>query len=205
MPRTGARNVLHVAWTDHRIRKQPGNASAAPESRDTDDLVPIFSPTASRRDLAMANYQALLEGDRSREQVVWEQLSALGEELKDDREGLDALGNVSAERGDHVTAERVFRRVLEIDPNDLTALSNLGTLLAKGGKLKESLVMLEKAFERNQDIPSLAKNLARVQCMAGDGPAARNTLATAVLYCPNVEDVRVLLTQMGNCDAAGAP
>jgi hypothetical protein len=47
-------------------------------------------------------------------------------------------------------------------------------------------------------------NLARVQCMTGDGQAARTTLATALIYCPNVDDMRRLLTQMGHCDAAGA-
>lgn len=135
--------------------------------------------------------------------MVWEQLSALRDELANDKEGLDALGNVSAQRGDRATAERAFRRVLELNAGDLTALSNLGILLAKEGKLKESLALLQKAFERNQDIPGLAKNLARVQCMDGDRQAARSTLTTALFYCPNVEDVRGLLTQLGNCDKAG--
>jgi hypothetical protein len=63
---------------------------------------------------------------------------------------------------------------------------------------------LNQAFDHNQDIPGLAMNLARVQCMSGDGRGARATLATALIYCPNVEDMRRLLTQMDNCGAAGA-
>ena len=204
MPRTGARNVLHVAWTDHRIRKNREDARAESQGEPTGALTPIFSPSASKRDEAMANYQALLEGDRSREPVVWQQLNGERDTLTNDMEALDALGNLSAERGDWVRAEGAFRRVLEIDPGDLTALSNLGTLLAKEGKLKEATVFLKQAFDRNQDLPSLAKNLARVQCMSGDEAAARSTLTTALTYCPEVDDMRRLLTTLGNCTAAGA-
>jgi predicted CXXCH cytochrome family protein len=204
MPRTGARNVLHVAWTDHRISKLPEATVAASQSADRGELTAIFSPGTTQRDEAMANYQALLEGDRSRESVAWEQLNSQRSGLANDVAALDALGNLSAERGEQDQAEKAFRRVLELAPSDLTALSNLGTLLAKEGKLKEGATLLNKAFDRNQDIPGLAMNLARVQCMAGDGQAARTTLTTALIYCPNVDDMRRLLTQMGSCSAAGA-
>jgi tetratricopeptide (TPR) repeat protein len=203
MPRTGARNVPHVAWTDHRIRKLPEGQNAESQA-EGGKLTPIFSPGATKRDQAMADYQALLEGDRSQESMVWEELNAQRVELENDKEALDALGNVSAERGEMEKAERAFRRVLELDPADLTALSNLGTLLAKEGKLKESVVLLGEAFDHNQDMPALAMNLARVQCMAGHGEAARGTLTTALIYCPNLEDVRRLLTQMGDCGAASS-
>ena len=202
MPRTGARNVLHVAWTDHRIRKNRVDSPIELGTTSSGVLTPIFSPGASSRDGAMANYQALLEGDRSIEPTVWRQLSAEGDRLKNDREALDALGNISAERNDWAKAEEAFRGVLAIDPADLTALSNLGILLAKEGKVKEAEALLQQAFERNQDLPGLAKNLARVQCMAGDEAAAHNTLTTALIYCPQVDDVRRLLKSLGNCGPA---
>jgi Flp pilus assembly protein TadD len=204
MPRTGARNVLHVAWTDHRIRKVPEETAAESKNADRGELTAIFSPGSTQRDEAMANYQALLEGDRSRESVAWRQLNAQRSGLDQDAAALDAVGNISAERGELEQAEKAFRRVLELNPSDLTALSNLGTLLAKEGKVKEGEALLNEAFKRNQDIPGLAINLARVQCMNGDGQAARTTLTTALIYCPNVEDMRRLLTQMDNCGAAGA-
>jgi hypothetical protein len=204
MPRAGARNVLHVAWTDHRIRKLAEATVAESQSAVQGGLTPIFSPGATQRDEAMANYQALLEGDNSREPFAWEQLNAQRSRLDNDEAALDALGNMSAERGELEDAEKAFKRVLGFSPADLTALSNLGTLLAKEGKLKEGEALLSRAFELNQDIPGLAINLARVQCMIGDGSGARATLTTALIYCPNVEDVRRLLTQMDNCGAVGA-
>ena len=199
MPRTGAMNILHVAWTDHRILKLPEERKTESDQGSGNVLVPIFSPGATKRDRAMACYQALLEGDRSFETAAWEQLKEQRDSIANDKSALDALGNLSAERGDQQTAEQAFRRVLEIDPADLTALSNLGTLLAKQGKLTDSIPMLRTAFEHNQDIPGLAMNLARVECMAGDGAAARSTLETALIYSPNLEDVQRLLTQMTGC------
>lgn len=201
MPRAGARNVLHVAWTDHRIRRQFANENPQSPPPAGGELIPILS-APSKRDLALANYQALLEGDRSREPLVWQQLNAMRDELVNDKNGLDALGNVSAERGDYDSAERSFRRVLQLDPVDLTALSNLGILLAKQGKLKESIALLQAAFERNQDVPGLAKDLARVQCAAGDGQSARATLNTALFYAPGLKDLKELMTQLGDCHSA---
>lgn len=161
--------------------------------------MPIFSPRATDRDLAMAYYQLLLEGDRSFEALAWEKLNQLGNTIANDKAALDALGNLSAERGDNQTAERAFQKVLEIDPDDLTALSNLGILRAKEGKLNEAIPLLNKAFERNQDVPGLAMNLARVDCMAGDGQAAQATLQTALNYSPNLVDLRQLESQLNAC------
>lgn len=205
MPRTGAENIPHVAWTDHRILRRPDesnkNAAAQPSGGE---LTPIFSPGATARDLAMANYQALLEGDRSREPIAWQQLNAQRESIVNDVAAMDALGNLSAERGDRQAAEQAFRRVLVLAPDDLTALSNLGILLAKGGKLDESIPLLKRAFSRNQDLPGLSKNLARVQCMAGDGPGARATLEATLAYASYVEDIKQLLTEMNNCAPVAA-
>src|ERR1039458_4334057 len=100
MPRTGARNVPHVAWTDHRIRKRPDGTKTESPTEEGGELNPVFSPGATKRDQAMANYQALLEGDRSREATAWEQLNEQRDDLANDKEALDALGNMSAERGD---------------------------------------------------------------------------------------------------------
>jgi tetratricopeptide (TPR) repeat protein len=201
MRRTGAINIPHVAWTDHRILKLPEEPSAEQASKEENELVPLFAAESNERDRAMASYQSLMEGNRSFEATAWSQLKAQQAAIANDKEALDALGNLSVERGNFQVGEQVFRRVLELDPHDLTALSNLGILLAKQGKVKDAIPLLKSAFDRNLDIPALAMNLARVECMTGDGPAARSTLSTALFYCPNLEDMRRLLTQMKSCDA----
>ena len=203
MGRTGAANIPHVAWTDHRILKQPEAPANEQASGEGDKLVPLFAPESSDRDLAMAYYQLLLVGDRSVEATAWSKLQAQRGAIADDEQALDALGNVSAERGDYKVAEQAFRRVLELDPDDSTALSNLGILLAKQGKPKEAIPFLKSAFDRNLDIPAFAMNLARVECINGDSPAAERTLTEALVYSPDLEDIQRLQTQVKSCDADG--
>jgi tetratricopeptide (TPR) repeat protein len=203
MHRTGAMNILHVAWTDHRILKLPADHSGTTPQSRARELVPIFSPKATGRDLAMAHYQALLAGDREYEDQAFKLLQQQRDSIQDDKDALDALGNLSAERGDLQGAEKLFRRVLELDSRDLTALSNLGIIQAKQGKLDDAVAMLRDAFRRNQDVPGLAMNLARVECMAGQGSAAQETLDTAMSFDPDAPNIRELVSQVSSCPRAG--
>jgi Flp pilus assembly protein TadD len=203
MTRTGAENIPHVAWTDHRILRLPANPTTDEHHTALNELTPIFSPQATKRDMAMANYRLLLEGNRTFESTAWELLAEQQDSIASDKEALDALGNVSAERGDNQTAERCFRRVLDLDSTDLTALSNVGILLAKKGKLNEAIALLRPAFNRNRDIPGLAMNLARIECAAGDGASAAKTLQTALVYNPGLADMEHLVDQMAGCGVSG--
>jgi len=180
MQTTGAQNIPHVAWTDHRILRVPESLRLETLEDKKGVLTPIFSPNATKRDLAMANYKAMLEGNQSLEQAAWEQLTQLRDTINIDPVALNALGVLNAERRDSKLAEQAFRRVLELVPDDLTALSNLGTLLAQRGKLKEAISTLQPAFDRNPDISGLAMNLARVECATGDATAARHVLETTL-------------------------
>ncbi len=54
--------------------------------------------------------------------------------ISGDPAALDALAELDAERGNYKDAEAEFRRVLVLEPADVTALSNLGTLLARQGE-----------------------------------------------------------------------
>lgn len=196
MRRTGAENIPHVAWTDHRILRLPETAAIAPDSTIAGELSPIFSPGTTPRDLAMAEYQLLLQGDRSYENAAWDHLSQVKGSIPNDKAALDAWGNMNAERHDFPAAEAAFRRVLVLDPEDLTALSNLGILLAKRGNLTESAQLLAKAFDHNNDIAGLAANLAHIECAGGDAQAAEQTLQTALTYNPDLDDLRRLRDQI---------
>jgi predicted CXXCH cytochrome family protein len=197
MRHTGAENIPHVAWTDHRILRLPAPVDA--DHPQSAQLSPVLSPGASRRDLAMAYYQALLQGNSSVEPTAWklfqEQRTAIGS----DEKALDAFGLLSAERGENQDAEEAFQKVLKLDPQDLTAQSNLGILAAKQGKLQASLGLLQQAFDANKDVAGLAMNLARVQCMAGDATGARTTLESALIYAPGLQDLRHMRDHLPDC------
>ena len=199
MPRRGAENIAHVAWTDHRILEYPEAPDAVAKPSPGDTLVAVFSPGAAERDIALALYKSLLEGNVAVQQKAFERLEALKPELSRDDDALVALGILSEERGDLKQAQDLFQDVLKRDPLNLIALSNLGTLLAKSGDLQAAISLWRPAFERNEDVVGLAKNLARVECAAGDTAAARATLQKTLQYSPGIRDVRQLMTQLQDC------
>ena len=199
MPRTGAENISHVAWTDHRILKHPEAPELAAKPSPGDTLVPIFSPGITERDVALAYYKSLLEGNVALQQKAVEKLQAVKPELTGDDDALVALGVLVEERGDLKQAQELFQEVLRRDPLNLIAISNLGTLLAKSGDLQAAISLWRPAFERNEDVVGLAKNLARVECAAGDATAARATLQKTLQYSPGIRDVRQLMTQLQDC------
>jgi predicted CXXCH cytochrome family protein len=200
MKQTGAENIPHVAWTDHRILRVPQVArpQGAPATKE---LAAIFPGSGTKRDLAMAYYKAMLAGDKSLEPVAWAQLNGVRNDMAGDSEALDALGVMTAARGEEQAAADLFRKVLLINGDDLTALSNLGTIMAKAHNLEEAQRLLNMAFARNQDISGLASNLARVDCMAGNSEAAKKVLREALLYNPGLESLQSLNAQLAHCPA----
>jgi predicted CXXCH cytochrome family protein len=204
MPHLGAQNIPHVAWTDHRILRRPEPDDRASSAGAGNQLVPIFSPGSTRRDLGMAWYKAVMEGNRGAEPEAWSILSDEPETIANDASALDALGNLSVERGNNQAAEAAFHRVLVLQPADLTALSNLGILLAKQGNLRESVSLLREAFDRNRDIAGLAMNLARVECRTGDAAAVRSTLQSALIFNPSILEMRQLLQKASACTVSNS-
>jgi predicted CXXCH cytochrome family protein len=201
MPHNGAENIPHVAWTDHRILRIP-RPSAPALSEASNQLTPIFSPGVTERDLGMAYYLALLKGNHSAEPQAWSLLHGQRAAIWGDSAALDALAELDAERGNYKDAEAEFRRVLVLEPTDVTALSNLGTLLARQGNLSEATRLLQEAYERNRDLGGLAMNLARVQCFAGDGSGEAQTLQSALHYNPGVTRLQQQLDAAHTCVAS---
>lgn len=203
MPHNGAENIPHVAWTDHRILRRPAASSPSP-SVDSTQLTPIFSPGATQRDLGMAWYLALLDGNHAAEPLAWSLLHQQSETLSSDPAALDALAQLNAERGNYRDAQAEFRRVLVLQPLDVTALSDLGTLLARQGDLSGATNLLRQAYQRNLDLGGLAMNLARVQCFAGDASGETQTLRTALHYNPGVARIQQQLNAAPACASSPA-
>src|SRR5258708_26987532 len=82
-------------------------------------------------DVALAYYKGLLEGNFALQQRAYEELEAIKPELSTDKDALASLGILSEERGDYKQAQKLFQEVIKLDPRNLIAISNLGTLLAR--------------------------------------------------------------------------
>jgi predicted CXXCH cytochrome family protein len=202
MPRNGAENIPHVAWTDHRIRKTPEPGEGAEDISGGDTLIPIFSPDATKRDLALAYYSAVLDGNIALQDKAYQSLEEMKPEISDDTEALAALGVLSEKRGDYKQAEDVLEQLRKLDSKNLIALLNLGVLRAKSGELQSAMALLQPAFEHNEDLVGLAKNVAEIQCAMGDAAAARITLEKTLQYNPGLSDVQQMLARLSTCPAA---
>jgi hypothetical protein len=204
MPRSKAENIPHVAWTDHRILRRPTMNLADASPVRSDDLVPIFSPTSTPRDLALAYYAAAMEGHSSDRERAYTMLTAAHQAHPDDVQVLRSLGILAGTGGDSQLAGTLFRDVLKLSPTDQTAASNLAVVEVKAGDLQGALALLQPVFNRNQDSLGLAMNLAAVECMLGNGIAARSTLETALKYNPGSRELTNRLQQTSSCVAAGS-
>jgi tetratricopeptide (TPR) repeat protein len=185
MPKGKAQNVPHVAWTDHRLRKIPKPADAFVTSSSTAKLTPLLAKDANPRDLALAYYRLLTEGKSTAKDRVQTLLSQANDANPQDPPVLGALGYLAQWRGDADQAMDFYRRVLKLDPTDLSAANNLAALLARSGQLKAAAAMSRETFEENQDLVEPGINLATMQCALSEKQAARQTLKEVLVYSPD--------------------
>jgi tetratricopeptide (TPR) repeat protein len=71
------------------------------------------------------------------------------------------MGNIFARnKNDIDTAQKYYRQVLKLNPDDNIALNNIGANLLQLGKLQEGIEYLEKAFAANDKYPNTSFGLA---------------------------------------------
>jgi Flp pilus assembly protein TadD len=87
------------------------------------------------------------------------------------------LGNLLGMRGDAVGAERMFRRAIEIDPNDPESHYNLGNALAAQQRIPEASQSYGRAVELRPRYDQARVNLAITLFTLGDETAAREEAA----------------------------
>ncbi len=201
MPKTGSENIAHVAWTDHRLRRRPDEAVLTLSSLETKgeeipELVPILSGGTSERDLALGYYDLAVKGTGAARGTAFKRLLAAATADPADLPVLQALGVVAGIKGDAGQSAAYYRAVLKLEPQNLTAGTNLGTLLARSGDLEKAASLLGGVFTTNEDVPELGRNLAIVECELGRAQDARRTLAKVLTYSPGLLADRQLLSDI---------
>jgi hypothetical protein len=190
MPKTGSTNIAHVAWTDHRIRRTPDPVSnQEPELGSGTEVVSILDGSGSR-ELGLAYYDLVTKGDASRKTIAIRLLSEARKSDPADVSVLRALGVLQQMAGNSAEAEQAYQAVLLVEPGNVTARTNLGTLLATRGKLQEAESLWIAVFNRNEDQAALGRNLAVVQCYLGKPADAEQTLRRALIYNPDLPELR---------------
>jgi hypothetical protein len=206
MPKSGAGNIPHVAWTDHRLLARPDQAHNSNRPTGSRDLVPILKAGGTPRDLALAYYNLVTNGERAERQRAFELLAQANQADPSDTQVAMALGVLFQAKGARPEAIAAYKQVLHYDPLNLTASVNLGTLLAQSGDLAGADTLWQKAFAHNEDNATLGINLAIVECMLAKKPEAENTLTGVLVYSPDEPRARQKLDAIASGrDKCGAP
>jgi Tfp pilus assembly protein PilF len=87
--------------------------------------------------------------------------------------------------GDHDSAEALYRQALQADPENLIALTNLGTHLAQKGEIAQAGDLWRKALAIDPGLAIPGLNWARGEAMEGHGSEALEIIRRVLSLNPD--------------------
>ena len=102
-------------------------------------------------------------------------------------------GEKAMQEGDLTTAKREFLRVLELVPNDVGALGNLGVALMREQKWSQALKYLHQAEKLAPQVPGIRLNIGLAYYRAGQYAAAIPAFRSVLEQQPDSVQARRLL------------
>jgi len=117
-------------------------------------------------------------------------------------EELFATAELALAQGDLVTAESVFRKALELDPNNIEALAGLIVCRVKAGDLEMAQELFDSLTDEYQNKPEMAGARAALALVAqaGDGSGVSDAQAA---YDANPDDMQAHFDLAGALLAVG--
>ena len=94
-------------------------------------------------------------------------------------------------------AEAMYRRALELGPDDPFALNNLGALLSRSGRLDEAITLVKSAIMAKPDYAEAHYNLGALLMNRGQGSEAIAPLQNALRLKPDFKEARERLAELG--------
>ena len=187
MPKNAPTDIPHEQWTDHRILRVQHVVALLPASGADVTLVPALgaSHAPSDRDLGLAYYNLVSDGDLSQSERARKLLETAEKQDPADSKVLTALGVLAELRNDRQQAYGFYRAALIRNGDDYTAAMNCGVLLARSGQLRHAADLWQGTFAKNEDITELGMNLASARCMLGDKAAAEEVIRLVLFYSPD--------------------
>jgi hypothetical protein len=183
MPKRESTDGQHTAFTDHSIRR---NAAREPQSGHSAELVAFWPADATERDYALAYAdQSWQHPDADHVKQAHDKLLAAWTHSPDDPAIAAQLAYTWDLIGDHDTAEALYRQALKADPENLTALSNLGTHLAQKGQIAQAGDLWRKALTIDPGLVIPGLNWARGEAMEGHGGAALEIIRRVLSLNPD--------------------
>jgi tetratricopeptide (TPR) repeat protein len=113
-----------------------------------------------------------------------------------------AAGTI-ARNGDQAAARRLLERAVEVTPDNVAVLYQLGTLLIAQGDRQAAVWPLRRCTELSPDFADGWANLSALQASLGDTAAAERTLADGLRNCPQSPGLHLQYAQ--NLERTGRP
>jgi Tfp pilus assembly protein PilF len=98
--------------------------------------------------------------------------------------------------GQETKACEIYQHVVKLQPDAIAAAINLGTCLAKQGRIQESISLWKGVLQRSPGQEGARLNLAVAQLQTKDQNAARATLEEALRFNPLSMRARELLSRL---------
>lgn len=185
MPKNPVRDVDHVVYTNHAIRK-PGTRAAAVKGERK--LVPFGGAWAEDREFGLA--YAAIPGFEGRA------IKYLERAPQDDAQVLAQLAFLYDSMGREGKAIPLYEKALEIDPVQVVAAVNLGSAFMRRGQAAAAMRLWRDALQRNPGLETARLNLAVAQFRTGDVQSAEASLMKLLELNPGATIPRRLLSQM---------
>jgi Tfp pilus assembly protein PilF len=233
MPKWPTQDVPHAAMTDHYIQRRPLPplerlstyiGPVVPYYTPSDELYLAVAQVTQSSNLAAgiiqlsdairkytpANSEFYLQlGD------AWQNMGAAANSIPAYEEAVrrepaspparERLGMALASLKRFPQAEQSLREALKLKPSAATWVQ-LGLVQAKAGKLRESIVALERAISLDPDLPDAYSAAGAIHLELGDDAAAERMFRIALRIQPNYAAVHnnlaTLLSESGRFDEA---
>jgi len=194
MPQRPSTDGQHTAFTDHSIQRSPGTTTPSERSPK---LVAFWKASASDRDSALADAdEAWHSGDAAGFEKVHYELLAVLPTASDDATVDAQLAYTEDLAGEPAKAEALYRKALKVDSENLLALTNLGTHLARAGEMEQAVELWKRALAINPGLLPPGLNMARVQWRLGQLASARETLRRVLSLNPDSQPALDLMKEM---------
>jgi Flp pilus assembly protein TadD len=184
----------HTAFTDHSIRRNAHQQQTVGHSRE---LVAFWTERATARDYALAYAdEAWQHGDAASFKEAHEKLQGAAIGASGDAALAAQLAYTDDLAGEPDKAEALYQQALKVDPENLLALTNLGTHLARKGQIDEAVDLWRRALAINPGLPAPGLNLARGQLRQGRDAEALETVRRVLSLNPDSEAGLVLQREL---------
>ncbi len=192
MPSRDTTDISHEQVTDHNIQSRPARQDRTAKSSE---LVTVGGVLASDRDMGMAYAQMAQRGDRGAGKRAFDLLKKAEITGSADEQLSLHLAFLYQMSGNPTQARVEYERVLQANPYDPAALSNLAVLLASSGQVSRAATLLQRLLDVDPSQTAAGMNLARVQCGTGQANAAKETVMRLRTFNPDAPSVRAFAEQ----------